>query len=551
LLDLVLADAEVIDGTGRPRARLDVGLRGGTIAAVAARIEAPDVRRIDLRGLVLAPGFIDLHSHHDLVFALPPARQKELLEGRLRQGITTELVGNCGIGVAPLLPPHAAEVRKVAGFFAPDGVEWSWSTLAQWLDRIEAQGVIQNVATLAAHGPARAATMGGRAGRPTRDEQSAMERLLRDAVEAGAFGVSFGLIYPPGQFADTEEVSGCAGAAAAGGGFAAFHQRGSSHATLLPAVHEILEVGRRSGAAVHHSHVETVGPRAWPATREVLRLHDEASRGGLPVSGDVIPYTAVCTTLLALLPPWALDGGVAALLDRLRDAAQRRRMREEIEARDAAWPPWEDPSRFTMNIVRECGWERIRLAHVDGASNKRHEGMSMAAVAQERGVAPFDALADLLLEEQGVATQLLFGISGDDRGDDDLLPFLAAPHLAFVSDAWEIGKGAPHPGAYGAFPRVLGHYVRERRLLHLEEAVRRMTSLPAARLGLRDRGVVRAGAKADLVVFDPSRVAAASDYASPRRMAVGIEHVFVNGRAQVEAGVYRPEPVGDVLRRAA
>jgi N-acyl-D-aspartate/D-glutamate deacylase len=551
VLDLVLADAEVIDGTGRPRARMDVGIAGGRIAAAGPHLSVEAARRIDLGGLVLAPGFIDLHSHHDLVFALPPARQRDLLEGRLRQGITTELVGNCGIGIAPLVPPHTTEVRNVCGFIAPDGVEWTWRTIPEWLESIERQGVLLNVATLAAHGPARAAVLGGRSGRPSEAEQSRIERWLREAVEAGAFGVSFGLIYPPGQFADTDEVAGCAGAVAAVGGFAAFHQRGSSHATLLPAVREILEVGRRSGVAVHHSHVETVGPRAWPGTRDVLRLHQEATDAGRAVSGDVIPYTAVCTTLLALLPPWALDGGVVPLLERLRDPHQRRRMREEIEERDAVWPPWEDPARFTMNIVRECGWERIRLAHVDGPANKRLEGESIASIAAVRGIPPFEALADLLLEEQGVATQLLFGISGDDRGDADLLPFLEAPHLAFVSDAWEIGKGAPHPGAYGAFPRVLGHYVRERRMIGLEEAVRRMTALPAARLGLRDRGVVRVGARADLVAFDPARIDAASDYRTPRRMARGIEHVFVNGRAQVEAGVYRPEPVGDVLRRAA
>jgi N-acyl-D-amino-acid deacylase len=551
VLDLVLADAEVIDGTGRSRARMDVGIRDGRIAALQPRLSGADGRRVSLAGLALAPGFIDLHSHHDLVFALPPARQEALLEGRLRQGITTELVGNCGIGVAPLVAPHTGDVRKVCGFIAPDGVEWSWRSIPEWLETIERQGVLQNVATLAAHGPARAAVMGGRSGRPTAAEQTAMETFLREAVEAGAFGVSFGLIYPPGQFAETDEVAGCAGAAAAAGGFAAFHQRGSSQATLLPAVREILEVGRRSGAAVHHSHVETVGPRAWPGTRDVLRLHQEGEGLTAPVSGDVIPYTAVCTTLLALLPPWALDGGVAALLDRLRDPRLRRRMREEIEERDAVWPPWEDPSRFTMNIARECGWERILLAHVDGAANKRLEGMSISAIAAARGVTPFDALADLLVEEQGVATQLLFGISGDESGDADLLRFLGAPHLAFVSDAWEIGKGAPHPGAYGAFPRVLGHYVRERRLLGLEEAVRRMTSLPAARLGLRDRGIVREGARADLVAFDPARIAAASDYGAPRRMPLGIEHVFVNGHAQIEAGVYKPAPVGDVLRRAA
>ena len=551
MLDLILAGAEVIDGTGGPRRRLDVGLEKDRIAALAPRIEAPGVRRLDLRGLVLTPGFIDLHSHHDLVLALPPSRQEALLEGRLRQGITTELVGNCGIGVAPIEAAYAEEVRKVCGFIAPDGVEWEWRTIAQWLERIERQGVLVNVATLAAHGPARAAVMGGRSGRPAPDEQARLERLLREAVEAGAFGLSFGLIYPPGQFADTDELAGCAAAAAAAGGFSAFHQRGSSLPTLVPAVRELTEVGRRSGAAIHHSHVETVGPRAWPGTEEVLRLHAESERSGLPVSGDVIPYTAVCTTLLALLPPWSLDGGVAALLDRLADPAARRRIAAEIEERDAAWPPWDDPSRFTMNIAKECGWERIRLAHVDGAANKRFEGATIAAIARDRGTAPFEALADLLVEERGIATQLIFGISGDDRGDEHLLPFLRAPHLAFVSDAWEIGKGAPHPGAYGAFPRVLGHYVRERRVLGLEEAVRRMTSLPAARLGLRDRGVVREGAKADLVAFDPDRVAALSDYGAPRRMPKGIEHVFVNGRAQVEAGVYRPSAAGQVLRRAA
>src|SRR6185436_8694320 len=295
---------------------MDVGIRDGRIAALAPRLPDGTGRRVDLAGLVLAPGFIDLHSHHDLVFALPLARQRDLLEGRLRQGITTELVGNCGIGVAPLVAPHAGEVRKVCGFIAPDGVEWSWGSIPEWLEAIERQGVVLNVATLAAHGPARAAVMGGRSGPPSEAEQAGIERSVREAVEAGAFGISFGLIYPPGQFADTDEVAGCAGAAAAAGGFAAFHQRGSSRATLLPAVREMLEVGRRSGAAVHHSHVETVGPRAWPGTRDVLRLHQEAAGQAGPVSGDVIPYTAVCTTLLALLPPWALDGGIAPLLDR-------------------------------------------------------------------------------------------------------------------------------------------------------------------------------------------------------------------------------------------
>lgn len=550
-MDRILANAEIVDGTGTPRWCGDVGLVGDRIAAVGGTLRVPGVARLDLGGLVLAPGFIDLHSHHDLVMALPGARQAELLEGRLRQGITTELLGNCGIGPAPLDVSSAEEVRRVCGFITPDGCEWRWKTVGDYLEHLAAQGVVLNVATLVAHGPARARTMGAGARRPDAAERARLCDTIGAAVSGGAYGVSFGLIYPPGQFADTDEVAACAAAAAAAGGFAAFHQRGSSRATLLEAVREILEAGRRSGASVHHSHVETVGPRAWSGTPDVLRLHEEAALAGQDISGDVIPYTAVCTTVLALLPPWSLDGGVQALLLRLRDPEQRRRMKEDIASLDAAWPPWGDPGRFTMNIARECGWDRIHLAHVDGASNKALEGLTFAEIGRRRGVAPFDALADLLLEERGVATQRIFGISGDASNDDPLVPFLQSPRLAFVSDAWEIGKGSPHPGAYGAFPRVLGHYVRERGLLSLEEAVRRMTSLPAARLGLRDRGVIAPGARADLVAFDPRTIAARSDYAAPRVMAAGVEHVFVNGRAVVVASRYQPQAAGAVLRRAA
>ncbi len=429
--------------------------------------------------------------------------------------------------------------------------EWAWGTVGSYLELLEAQGVLPNVATLVAHGPARAAAMGPRATIASREQRAAIARAVRAAVEEGAFGVSFGLIYPPGQYADTEELIAVTRAASAAGGFAAFHQRGSSAETLLPAVREIIEVGRRAEASVHHSHVETVGSRAWAGTEEVLRIENEAVRSGIDLSGDVIPYTAVCTTLLALYPPWALDGGVGAFVERLRDPSARARMKEEIADSPAVWPPWEDAGRFIMNIARECGWDRIRLAHVDGASNKRHEHLSIAEIGRRAGAHPFDAMSDLLIEENGVATQLIFGVSGDAEGDHDLLPLLSEPRLAFVTDAWEIGKGFPHPGAYGAFPRVLGHYVRERALVPLEEAIRRMTSLPADRLRLADRGRIREGGRADLVVLDPRSVGDRSTFEEPRRFAAGIDEVLINGVRVVAAGEYRPSPAGKVLRRAA
>jgi N-acyl-D-amino-acid deacylase len=539
----------VIDGTGRPAFRADVGLEGDGIVAVAPHLEAAGAERIDATGRCIAPGFIDLHSHSDLCVTLPVERQASLLEGRIRQGITTELLGNCGIGCVPVTGATRAAVAGVCGFITPDGVDWRWDSLASYLDRVASQGVLLNVATLVAHGPARVAAMGPRAGPPRDDEQAVLDRIVRTAVEEGAFGVSFGLIYPPGQFAATGELIAAARAAAAAGGFAAFHQRGSSLETLEPAVREILEVGRRARAPVHHSHVETVGPRAWQKTEMVLRIEEEAVRDGIEATADVIPYTAVCTTMLALYPPWALDGGVAALLERLRDPRQRARIKEEVASASPVWPPWEGSGRWTMNIAKECGWDRIRLAHVDGAANKIHEHRTIAAIARGTGKDPFDALTDLMLQENGVATQLIFGISGDDRGDADLLPLLRSPRLALVTDAWEIGKGFPHPGAYGAFPRVLAHYVRERHVLGLEEAVRKMTSLPARRLGLRDRGEVRAGFKADLVVFDAAAVGDRSSFTEPRRVAAGIDEVIINGRRVVAAGRFHPVAAGQVLRR--
>ena len=541
----------MIDGTGRAAFRADVGITGDRIEAIAPVLPAGDAERVDAAGRWVAPGFIDLHSHSDLCFTLPPDHQARLLEGRVRQGITTELVGNCGIGCAPVTPESRSLVAAVCGFIAPEGVDWSWDSMASYLETVERRGVLLNVATLVAHGPARVLAMGPRSGRPRPEEMARLEGAIGRAVEEGAFGVSFGLIYPPGQFADTDELVAVTRAAAAHGGFAAFHQRGSSLETLEPAVREILEVGRRAEAPVHHSHVETVGPRAWAGTETVLRLEEQALRDGIEVSADVIPYTAVCTTMLALYPPWSLSGGVPALLERLRDNRTRARIREEVAEASPVWPPWEGEDRWTMNISRECGWERIRLAHVDGADNKRYEHLTIAEIGRRTGRDPFDALTDLMLQENGIATQLIFGISGDDHGDADLLPLLQSPRLALVTDAWEIGKGFPHPGAYGALPRVLGHYVRERRVLTIEEAIRRMTSLPAARLGLRDRGRIREGFKADLVVFDPQTVADRSTFRNPRRMAAGIDEVMINGVRVVARGAFRPSAAGRVLRRAA
>ena len=319
MFDLVLRGGEVVDGTGAPRFPADVAVAADRIVEVTPRLPGKGLLEIDVSRRIVCPGFVDLHSHSDLLFTLPGPSQRRLLGGRLRQGITTELAGNCGYGPAPLVPRRLPLLQKVNGFITPEGVDWSWRSFADYLRIVEERRPLLNLGALVAHGAVRVAAMGMKPDPPDEEESRAMEREIREAVEAGAFGISYGLIYPPGQFARTEELVRTAAAAGAAGGFAAFHQRGSGASTCLDAVEEILEVGRRSGCAVHHSHEESVGPEAWKLVEEIIRKEEQASREGVSLSMDVIPYTWVCTTMLAIYPPWALEGGVEEFLGRLRD----------------------------------------------------------------------------------------------------------------------------------------------------------------------------------------------------------------------------------------
>src|SRR5262252_7989291 len=304
MFDLILRGAEVVDGSGSEPFRADVALAGDRIAEVGELPGGAARRERSVAGRVICPGFIDLHSHSDLLFTLPSDDQRALLGGRLRQGITTELVGNCGYGPAPLVAEHLPLLQKVNGFITPDGVAWSWTSFADYLETLERRRPLLNVAALVSHGAVRVAAMGMKPDVPDAAEQRLMERFIEESMEAGAYGISYGLIYPPGQFARTEELIRTAAVVGRAGGFAAFHQRGSGPSTCLQAVEEILEVGARSGCAVHHSHEETAGPEAWKLVEAIIRREEAATREGIDLSMDVIPYTWVCTTMLAIYPPW-------------------------------------------------------------------------------------------------------------------------------------------------------------------------------------------------------------------------------------------------------
>lgn len=546
--DVLVAGGRIIDGTGRPAFPADVGIREGRIAAVGDLGGTASGARIDAGGRIVAPGFIDLHSHHDLVFALPPEVQARYLEGRLRQGITTEIVGNCGFGAFPVDPADGPAVRALLAFIAPPEPVPLFRRAGDYLDHLERQGVLANVGALAPHGPMRIGTVGSGKRRSTEVERNSMAERMRESLDAGCFGISFGLIYPPGRFSETDELVRVSEPLAGRGAFAAFHQRSGSAEILLRAIEEITDVGRRSGAAVHLSHDHAHGPRAWPLLEESLAIRDRARTSGVDVTADVIPYTGVNTTLLALLPDAALEGGVPALLRRLADPAERRRIRREMEETIPSWPPWEE-GRWCTNLLRDAGPDLISIAGARGTA-ARAAGRTLLHLARERGTDPIEAAFDLLLEAGGEATMLIFGISGDRRFDEPLRRLLAEPDHIVVSDAWEAGQAHPHPGAAGAFPHFLRLAALDSPLLGLEAAIRKITSLPAARLGLSDRGCVATGAAADLVLFDPGAIAAPSTWEEPRRFAAGISHVLVNGDAVVSGGRYSAVAAGRVLRRS-
>jgi N-acyl-D-amino-acid deacylase len=539
--DVVIRNGRILDGTGAAELRSDLAIRGGKIAGLGEALEADEV--IDASGKIVAPGFIDLHSHGDLVLAWPSEERLSLLEGRIAQGITTEIVGNCGLGASPLFGAATELLPRINGWMTPASYRWSWRGIGDYLSHLERVGLPMNVGTLAPHGPLRLGVHSLAPGETTGAERRLMAEALDEALEEGAFGLSAGLIYPPGMYTSSEELSFLAKRVARSGGLFTCHVRGSSE-TLLDAVSEILKIAQETGVRVHHSHAEAVGRRHWPKLVRFLEMEETARAEGIRVSADMFPYTVAATMMLAIFPPWSLEGGLPHLVERLKDERERERIRVSIETVSPSWPPWREGG-WPHNLVKAVGWDRIRVATVGSDRNRAAEGMTLEELGRARGRDPFDAISDLMIEEDGNVGQFVEDISGEEG----IAALVKQPEIAFITDANDYGKGKPHPAAYGSFPRVLGRYVRGERLLSLAEAVRRMTSLPSSILGLPDRGVLREGASADLVVFDPEAIEDRATLEEPRRRARGVDTVLVNGKAVYRAGALTGALPGVSLRR--
>jgi N-acyl-D-amino-acid deacylase len=496
---------------------------------VAPQIVDRAEKVIDADGLVLAPGFIDLHGHTDTtIFKTPDVSSKAF------QGVTLEVVGNCGLGVFPVTDAAAgdlAEFLRLHEFHLP-ATGFLWHDFAGYAEAIERLGIGINLAPLVGHAPLRIAAMGMDDRKPSPAELERMQRYLAEALRQGAWGLSTGLIYPPGSFAGSGEIVALAKVLAAHDALYASHIRNEGDG-VLAALAEAIAVGRESGVRVQVSHLKRLGKENWGRYGELLTALARAREAGIDVAADQYPYAASATTLAAVVPQWAQAGGVARMLERLKDRELTPRIIAEIGQAMAA---------------RE-GAAGIVVAGCRSARNREFSGQSLAAIAGSLGCEPEAAVVRLLIEEQGAVGAIFYSMS-----EADVAGILADPLVAVGSDGHgldaEADAGeATHPRSYGTFPRVLARYVREQKLLKLETAVRKMTSLPAARLGLQDRGLVLPGYVADLVLFDPATIEDLADYGHPHRYAKGVSHLLVNGEMVIEKGKPTGRRPGRVLRK--
>ncbi|GAB7025513.1 N-acyl-D-amino-acid deacylase family protein [Geotalea toluenoxydans] len=527
---LLIKGATVVDGSGGPACTADVLMAEGRILAVDrgnSRLAADKV--VDAAGLVLAPGFIDIHSHSDMTLFRYP-----LVESKAFQGVTLEVTGNCGLSFFPVAPRgerQLAEYLALHDFCQPAG-GIAWNDLASWSEAVERPGIGINVAPLVGHASLRMAAMGMESRPPTPAELEQIQVTLKIALQQGAWGMSTGLIYPPGSYADTDELIALARTLVACGALYTSHIRSEGEG-LMTALEEAMAIGRESGVRVQISHLKAMGRGNRGRAGEILTKIAAARATGLDIAADQYPYAASATTLAAVIPQWAHEGGAASLLQRLQASELRNQLLPEIDSA----------------MVSREGAAGIMISNCRSGQNRHLSGKTIAEIADCWGCNGAEVVIRLLVEEKGEVGAIFFSMA-----EEDVAAILADPAVMVGSDghglnAVDASGEATHPRSYGTFTRVLGRYVREENLLSLEAAVHKMTGLPASRLGLSDRGLVREGYAADLVLFDPATVRDQADYADPHSYATGIVHLFVAGEPVIWDGKLTGRRPGRVLRR--
>jgi N-acyl-D-amino-acid deacylase len=528
--DLIIRNGRIIDGTGSPWYTGNIGIREGRIADIGSLIGARAKHTIDAAGMVVTPGFIDMLGQSDLSILVRPQ-----LPSKIFQGITTEFTGE-GSSVAPLNDRIIAADRLGYEHLR---ITADWRTLGEYFARLERQGIGINVGHYVGATQVRRMVLGDDDRQPTAQELAGMRQLVADAMRDGAVGLSTSLQYPPAPYARTEELIALAQEAAAHGGLYATHMRSES-AEILPALEEAIRIGREARIPVEIWHLKVAGKQNWGRMPEVLAAIDAARRAGVDIAADTYAYPAWFNSLSAMVPPWAHDGGTEKLLQRLRDPAARRRIRRDMETPDS----WEN------NAWKEIsGPEAILIGAVQNPALLPLQGKTLAEIARQKKADPIDALLDLLIEDRAFTYVAVFGMS-----EPDVTLALQQPWVSINNDSQGtapdgiLGKDHPHPRAYGTFPRVLRKYVREEKRLTLEDAIRKFTSLPAQRMRLSDRGVLKAGMWGDIAIFHPDSVRDRATFAKPNQLSEGMRWVLVNGVPVIAEGKATGALPGKVVR---
>ena len=523
--DVVINNAQIIDGAGGAARKGSIAIKDGKIAAVG-EVTGTGAQNIDAKGRTVAPGFIDMHSHSDMPLVTDGNGQS-----KIRQGVTTEVIGESG-SIAPRKEASATQ---------------SWTDFNGYFAALEKNGISPNLLSYIGTGTVRELVIGDEDKKATAKDIEAMQKIVAGAMDQGVFGVSSGLIYPPNAYATVAELGEVSKAAQ--GGLYASHLRYDG-GKLREGIEEAIAIGERANIPVHVFHIKVTGQKNFGRMKEVIDIVEAARKRGIRVTADQYPYVASSTSLTATIPPWAQDGGTERLIARLKDPRERARIRREMENTN---PSWESryQSAGTWQNVQLAAIGRTRGGTNDAVSpNRKYEGKRVAEAAKEAGKDPFDFVFDLLIEERGSVGCVYFIID-----ETDLALAMRQPWVAIGSDGSALAiegplrAGVPHPRSFGTFPRVLGRYVRELKVISLEEAVRKMTSLPAEILGITDRGTIKEGQWADLVIFDPATVADKATFEDPFQYPVGIDTVLVNGKVVLDEGKHTNARPGKVLKR--
>jgi N-acyl-D-amino-acid deacylase len=528
--DVVIEHGRIIDGTGSPWYAGDVGIRAGRIATIGQLADAPTKTRIDAHGMVVAPGFIDMLGQSDLTILVNPH-----LPSKIFQGITTEITGEGG-SVAPL---NDSIIAADHVYYDHLGITPDWRTLDQYFARLAHQGIGINFATYVGATQVRRMVLGDVNQAPTPEQLARMQELVRDAMRQGAMGVSTALQYAPAPYASTEELIALASAAAEFGGIYATHMRSEGNA-VLPALDEAIRIGREASIPVEIWHLKAAGKSNWGRMPEIVAKIDSARQSGVDMTADTYAYTAWFNSLSAFVPPWAHDGGDAKMLERLKDPETRRRIRQDMLTPSAEWDnEWQEIP----------GPEAVLISAVHNPALRSLQGKRLDEVARARNKDAIETLFDILVEDDAYTSAAVSGMS-----QPDVTLALVQPWTSVDNDSQGtapdgvLGKEHPHPRAYGTFPRILRKYVREEHVLTLPDAIRKFSALPAQRMRLTDRGVLKQGMWADVVVFDPEQIRDLATFEHPNQLAVGMAYVLVNGVPVIADGKATDALPGKVLR---